>query len=34
MRNKLVALSQIRNVAEVSGETAWAGDFVHTPPYR
>ncbi len=30
--NKLVALSQIRNLAEVSGETAWTGDFVYTPP--
>jgi uncharacterized protein YhdP len=29
---KLVALSQIRRLAEVSGETAWNGEFVYTPP--
>ena len=29
---KLVALSQIRPLAEVSGETAWSGEFAYTPP--
>jgi uncharacterized protein YhdP len=29
---KLVALSQIRHLAEVSGETAWSGDFAYSPP--
>ena len=29
---KLVALSQVRHLAEVSGETAWSGEFVYTPP--
>ncbi len=29
---KLVALSEIRNLAEVSGETSWSGDFLYTPP--
>ena len=32
MRRKLVALSQIRHLAEVSGETAWSGEFVYVPP--
>jgi len=29
---KLVALSQIRPLADVSGETAWSGDFSYSPP--
>ncbi|MEJ0036829.1 MAG: AsmA-like C-terminal region-containing protein [Gammaproteobacteria bacterium] len=29
---KFVALSQIRTLAEVSGETAWSGEFAYTPP--
>ena len=29
---KLVALSQIRPLAEISGETAWSGEFAYTPP--
>ena len=29
---KLVALSQVRQLAEVSGETAWNGEFAYTPP--
>jgi uncharacterized protein YhdP len=29
---KLVALSQVRPLADVSGETAWSGDFAYTPP--
>jgi uncharacterized protein YhdP len=29
---KLVALSQIRPLAEISGETAWTGDFAYIPP--
>jgi uncharacterized protein YhdP len=29
---KLVALSKIRHLAEVSGETSWTGEFVYTPP--
>jgi uncharacterized protein YhdP len=29
---KLVALSQIRPLAEVSGETSWSGEFAYTPP--
>jgi uncharacterized protein YhdP len=29
---KLVALSEVRNLAEVSGETAWSGEFFYTPP--
>lgn len=29
---KLVALSQIRPLADISGETAWSGDFAYTPP--
>ena len=29
---KLVALSQIRPLAEVSRETAWNGDFAYSPP--
>jgi len=29
---KLVALSQVRNLAQVSGETAWTGEFLYTPP--
>jgi uncharacterized protein YhdP len=29
---KLVALSQIRPLADVSGETAWSGDFAYSPP--
>jgi uncharacterized protein YhdP len=29
---KLVALSQIRHLAEVNGETAWSGEFVYVPP--
>ena len=30
--HKLVALSEVRNLAEVSGETAWTGEFLYTPP--
>jgi uncharacterized protein YhdP len=29
---KLVALSQIKPFSEVSGETAWSGEFAYTPP--
>jgi len=29
---KLVALSQIRHLAQVSGETSWSGEFAYTPP--
>jgi uncharacterized protein YhdP len=29
---KLVALSQVRPLEEVSGETAWNGDFAYSPP--
>ncbi|MEJ1965813.1 MAG: AsmA-like C-terminal region-containing protein [Gammaproteobacteria bacterium] len=29
---KLVALSQIRHLAEVSGETSWNGEFAYIPP--
>jgi uncharacterized protein YhdP len=29
---KLVALSEVRHLAEVRGETSWAGDFSYTPP--
>jgi uncharacterized protein YhdP len=29
---KLVALSQVRYLAEVGGETAWNGEFVYLPP--
>jgi uncharacterized protein YhdP len=29
---KLVALSEIRELPEVRGETAWTGDFSYTPP--
>ena len=29
---KLVALSQIKNLPEVTGETPWSGDFVYFPP--
>src|SRR6185369_10656367 len=30
--SKLVALSQVRPLAEVSGETTWSGEFAYTPP--
>jgi uncharacterized protein YhdP len=29
---KLVALSEMRPLAEVSGQTAWRGDFAYSPP--
>ncbi|HTU59172.1 MAG TPA: DUF3971 domain-containing protein, partial [Polyangiales bacterium] len=29
---RLVALSQIRPLTEVSGETAWSGEFAYSPP--
>jgi len=29
---KLVALSQIHHLAQVSGETSWSGEFAYTPP--
>ena len=29
---KLIALSQIRPLAEISGETSWSGEFAYTPP--
>lgn len=29
---KLVALSEIRPIAEVSGQTAWSADFAYSPP--